>query len=84
VGEAADVARAAGERQLQQRRVDTDAESSAAPGVRTEHAVHAVQQEHRRKVSRRLGEQAVHQSAVHVAAAGQELQREGYAVLIIN
>lgn len=73
VGEAADVARGGGERQLPRGRVDADAESSATPSVRTEHAVHAVQQEHRRTVSGWLGEQAVHQSAVHAAAAGQEL-----------
>jgi len=53
--------------------VDADAESGAARGVRGKRAVHAVQPEHRRAVPGRLGEQAVHQSAALVAAAGQGL-----------
>lgn len=73
VGRTADLAGAGGERQLQQRRVDAHAESSAVGSVRGEHAVNAVQPEHGRTVPGRLGEQAVHQSAVHAAAAGQEL-----------
>lgn len=73
MGKTADFAGTGGERQLQRGGLDADAQSSAAPGVRGEHVVHAVQQEHRRTVPGRLGEQAVHQSVVHDAAAGQEL-----------
>lgn len=73
MGETADVAGRARERQLQRGRVDADAQSGAAPGVRAEHTVDAVQPEHGRTVPRRLGEQAVHQSVVRAAAAGQEL-----------
>lgn len=53
--------------------MDTDADARVERGVRREHAVHAVQQEQRRTVPGRLGEQAVHQSVVHAPAAGQEL-----------
>lgn len=73
MGEAADRAGAVGERQLRRDRVDADAEPGAAPGVRGQHVVHAVQQEHGPTVPGRLGEQAVDQGAVHAAAAGQEL-----------
>lgn len=73
MGETADVTGTPGKCQLQRGGLDADAESGAAPGVRGEHAVHAMQQEYRRTVPGRLGEQAVYQSTVHVAAAGQEL-----------
>lgn len=43
MGATEDIARAGGECQLQRARVDTDAESSAAPGIRTEYAVYAMQ-----------------------------------------
>lgn len=42
MGTTEDVARAGGECQLQRARMDTDAESSAAPGIRTEYAVYAM------------------------------------------
>jgi len=42
MGTTEDVTRAGGECQLQRARVDTDAESSAAPGIRTKYAVYAM------------------------------------------
>jgi len=73
MGKTADVAGPSGKRQLQRGGLDADAESGAASGVRREHVVHAVQQEHGRTVPGRLGEQAVHESVVRDAAAGQKL-----------
>lgn len=73
MGETTHVTGKTGERQLQIGRVDTDEESSVERGVRGEHVVHAVQQEQRRTVPGRLGEQAVHQSIVHASAASQKL-----------
>lgn len=73
MGKTTDVGGTGGERELQRSRVDADAESGAEPGVRGEHVVHAVQQERRPAVPGGLGEQAVHQSAVRAAAAGQGL-----------
>lgn len=82
MGETTDVAGTSGERQLQRGRLDANAESGAAPGVRGKHAVHAVQQEYWWTVPGRLGEQAVHQSVVYVAAAGQELSATFFVVVI--
>lgn len=82
VGETADVAGVGGERKLQRGRVDADAQPSVAPGVRKQHVVHAVQQKHGGPVPGRLGEQAVHQSAVLVAAAGPQLSSVAAAVAV--
>jgi len=43
VGATEDVAGAGGECQLQRARVDPNAESSSAPGIRTEYAIYAMQ-----------------------------------------
>lgn len=43
MGKTADVTGTPGERQLQRDRLDADAKSGAAPGVRGKHVVHAVQ-----------------------------------------
>lgn len=80
MGETADIAGVGHQRQLQRGRMDADAEPSVAPGVREQHAVHAVQQEHRGTVPGWLGEQAVHQSIVRVAATGQKLSIAAAAV----
>lgn len=84
MGETADVAGAGRERQLQRGRVDAHAEPGAAPGVRGEHAVHAVQPELGRTVPGRLGEPAVHQGVVHAAAAGQDLSATVVRVVLAS